>query len=243
MPPLPTPSSPASGRSWHAHSSEHQYLLEGIVLWSLFVTACRSVVVLVARRESRMSRSSPSRSDWASNQDEKTSHQRKDSYQVDFSNPPAIKQEDVDRTTDSPWIKQEQAEETPTNPPLPSHPNTYLESLKQETLQPAFIPIYPWISAPKPLPGPYDAPYYPLPLPTLQPEESFQAAAKIQDTDRAIKAEHEHREEEEKDELETTSYTRHIPLHSTQDREAILQGAIMVSSKGWRRTQWTVLSR
>lgn len=240
MPPLPTPSSQASGRSWLTNSPEHhQYLLEGIVLWSLFVTACRSIVILLARRKSRMSRSSRDRSNLASNQDEKkpSSHQRKDSYQDELSNSPTIKREDTETTAPSPRIKQEQPQYVPaTNPSFPIYPNSYLDSLRQETLQPAFIPIYPWISAPKPLPGPYDAPYYPLPLPTLQPEARAQTATEIHDS--AIKTEEVDREEE----LETASYTRHVPPHSTQDSEAVLQGAVIVSSKGWRRTQWTVVT-
>ncbi|CAA9959617.1 hypothetical protein PTMSG1_03034 [Pyrenophora teres f. maculata] len=240
MPPLPTSSSQASGRSWLTNSSEHRYLLEGIILWSLFVTACRSIVVLVARRKSRMSRSSPNRSDLPSDQDEKkpTPHQRKDSYQDDLSNPPPFKQEDTETTTTWPPIKQEQPQNTlTTNLPFPIHPNTYLDSIRQETLQPAFIPIYPWISAPKALPGPYDAPYYPLPLPTLQPETGLQDTTEIQDP--AIKNEEVNREEEA---LEAALYTRHIPLHSAQDSEAVLRGAVIVSGKGWRRTQWTVMA-
>ena len=184
-----------------------------------------------------MTRSRPSQSDPSSNPDEKRppfSHQRKDSYLDDLSNPPTIKQEDKDTTMGSPVIKQEQSiQHNPTNPSLPTHPNTYLDSLKQETLRPAFIPVYPWIAPPKPLPGPYDAPYYPLPLPTLQTEKSFYPT---ETQSPAIK------KEEDEEELGAASYTRHIPPHSLEERQAVLQGAVIVSSKGWRRMHWTVIA-
>ncbi|RMZ71098.1 hypothetical protein GMOD_00005604 [Pyrenophora seminiperda CCB06] len=193
-----------------------------------------------------MSNSIPNRSNSASNQDDKKStnfHQRKDSYQDDLSTSPKLKQDEETNTTTTaaPSIKQEQPHYPPISSSLPIHPNAYLDSLKQETLYPAFTPIYPWISPPRPLPGPYDAPYYPLPLPTLQQtEQSFQAATEAQDP--AIKSEGE---EEEGEQLEAALYARHLlPPHSSiQEHETVLQGAVIASNKGWRRTQWTVLAR
>lgn len=110
---------------------------------------------------------------------------------------------------------------TPERPSLEKEPNEYLESLKQETLQPKLGPIYPWIAPPQPLPGPYDAPYYPLPLPTIR--------------------RHSHDPSEEApEETSTISYTRRVSTNSTPEHEATIQGSTTVSTTGWRRTQWTV---
>ncbi|EAT82676.1 hypothetical protein SNOG_10341 [Parastagonospora nodorum SN15] len=45
----------------------------------------------------------------------------------------------------------------------PEEQNQRLKALKEELSHAEYIPIYPWIAPPTPLPGPYDAPYYPLP--------------------------------------------------------------------------------
>ena len=106
--------------------------------------------------------------------------------------------------------------------------NTRLQALQQELSQPVFKPIHPWIAPPTPLPGPYDAPYYPLP--TLRRHSN--------DSDTTTESESSPPEE-----IQTISYTRRISTNSstsTEVEEANLQGTVMLSNHGWRRTQWTV---
>ncbi|KAH9877899.1 hypothetical protein J1614_003116 [Plenodomus biglobosus] len=107
----------------------------------------------------------------------------------------------------------------PSSPDL--DPNSYLQSLKQETLQPHLAPIHPWIAPPTPLPGPYDAPYYPLPLPTIRIHSQEPTTDDIQ-------------------ELSTRSYTRRTSANSELSTDTVLEGSTTVSTQGWRRTQWTV---
>ncbi|KAH9871343.1 hypothetical protein IAQ61_005522 [Plenodomus lingam] len=99
--------------------------------------------------------------------------------------------------------------------------NTHLQSLKSETLQPNLAPIHPWIAPPVPLPGPYDAPYYPLPLPTIRSHSQEPATDDFQ-------------------ELSTRSYTRRSSANSELSADIVLEGSTTVSSQGWKRTQWTV---
>ncbi|KAH8722417.1 hypothetical protein GQ44DRAFT_622682 [Phaeosphaeriaceae sp. PMI808] len=105
----------------------------------------------------------------------------------------------------------------------PENPNHHLRALRQELLEPDHKPIYPWISPPTQLPGPYDAPYYPLP--TLNPTISL----------------HSH-------ELAFISpgqtqmfpYSRRVSLNNSSTEDLMLLGKTTVSSQGWRRTEWTV---
>lgn len=86
-----------------------------------------------------------------------------------------------------------------------------------------FKPVYPWISPPQPLPGPYDPRVYPLPTirrhsyPNPSPENPM--------------------------ETNTISYTRRVSTNSVPNHESTLRGSITVSSNGtsgWRRNQWVV---
>lgn len=113
----------------------------------------------------------------------------------------------------------------PTPPALEKDPNQYLQSLKRETLRPDLGPIYPWIAPPAPLPGPYDAPYYPLPLPTIRRHSQDQPAIKT--------------EEDAEDKLIEVPYARRVSTNSIPKHEVILEGSTTFSTQGWRRTHWT----
>ena len=110
----------------------------------------------------------------------------------------------------------------PTPPALEKEPNQYLQSLKEETLKPHLGPIYPWIAPPKPLPGPYDAPYYPLPAPTIRRHSSSSSEAETEEMSKTI------------------PYTRRVSTNSIPKQELNLEGTTTISTQGWRRTQWTV---
>lgn len=114
----------------------------------------------------------------------------------------------------------------PTPPTPEKDPNQYLQSLKQETLEPERGPIYPWIAPPQRLPGPYDAPYYPLPLPTIRRHSHDPSNV----------------ETEESSDTSTISYTRRVSTNSITDQEAVLEGSISTSTQGWRRNHWTVIA-
>jgi hypothetical protein len=100
--------------------------------------------------------------------------------------------------------------------------NERLEALKEELSQPAFKPVHPWIAPPTPLPGPYDAPYYPLP--SIRRHSQDDSSTTVPPPQ----------------EVEIMHYTRRLPPLPTSPSEPTLQGTIMVSNHGWRRTQWTV---
>lgn len=107
----------------------------------------------------------------------------------------------------------------------PDDQNARLQALQEELTQHDFKPVYPWIAPPTPLPGPYDAPYYPLP--------SIRRHSKDSDTTESPPPE----------EIQTISYTRRISTNSstsTEMEDSSLQGTVMLSNHGWRRTQWTV---
>jgi hypothetical protein len=87
---------------------------------------------------------------------------------------------------------------------------------------PTFQPIYPWISPPQPLPGPYDPRFYPLP--TIQ-QHSYDPS---HDTSHDFGS-------------QTTPYARRV---STDNLHATLIGTMTTTSNGktgWRRNQWVVL--
>lgn len=104
------------------------------------------------------------------------------------------------------------------HPPPTPHQPLYQPS-QRVTLHPTFEPIYPWVSPPEALPGPYDPRYYPLP--TLR-RHSFNPTTPISEEKTSI------------------SYTRRISTSSIPTRKSLLSGTTTTSSKGWRRTQWTV---
>jgi hypothetical protein len=117
----------------------------------------------------------------------------------------------------------------------PENLNRRLQALREELSQPASKPIYPWVAAPTPLPGPYDAPYYPLPLPTIKrysDDPNPETPIKTEDVS-----------EETKDIPESTptiSYIHHLSPDTTSDQNPMIRGTITVSNHGWRRTQWTI---
>jgi hypothetical protein len=114
--------------------------------------------------------------------------------------------------------------ETPTPPcSKPDDQNQRLDALKQELSHPTFKPIHPWIAPPTPLPGPYDAPYYPLP--------SIRRASQDSTTSESLP-----------EEIQAISYVRRVSNSSStsEDASSTLHGTITVSNHGWRRTQWTV---
>jgi hypothetical protein len=99
--------------------------------------------------------------------------------------------------------------------------NDRLNSLKQEILQHTEKPIYPWVSPPQALPGPYDPMYFPLPAPTIRKMPLVSSPAK-------------------REGRHSTSYTRLVPDCGTPPRAAVLYGTMTTSTNGWRRTHWNV---
>ncbi|KAF3048580.1 hypothetical protein E8E11_006926 [Didymella keratinophila] len=97
----------------------------------------------------------------------------------------------------------------------------YLNSLKQEILEHTEKPIFPWVSPPQALPGPYDPIYYPLPAPSLRCKASGSLAANVEGRHSA-------------------SYTRHVPKSGIPLGEAVLYGTMTTSTNGWRRSHWNV---
>ncbi|KAF2851503.1 hypothetical protein T440DRAFT_65745 [Plenodomus tracheiphilus IPT5] len=166
-----------------------------VLLVTLLATAARSIVAFVTRRKSRMA-------------DSRLGLDK-------ILNParPTLRREDskieVKRISKSPKSNTE------------LDLNSYLQSLQEEALQPHLAPVHPWIAPPTPLPGPYDAPYYPLPLPTVQSASQEPTAVEFQETF-------------------TRSYTRRPSANSELSAETVLEGSTTVSTQGWRRTQWNV---
>jgi hypothetical protein len=106
----------------------------------------------------------------------------------------------------------------------PEDQNQRLKALNQELSHPEYIPVHPWIAPPTPLPGPYDAPYYPLPSIRRYSHDSTA-------------------ESPPPEELQSISFTRRVSTNSTSGtsaQEPILHGTSTISNHGWRRTQWTI---
>jgi hypothetical protein len=226
MSPLPIPPVPASIQTWPA-LVDRQHLFRFILLFSAFVVAIRSGYLIVAYKKRRTSHSNMSRED--SSVDHKKTLKRRNDSSHDA---------ELHVATDVNQGKKLAAKrggdiESPRSSP-DKEPKQYLQSLKQEILQPFLRPIYPWTSPPKPLPGPYDTPYYPLPLPTIKLEKSIDITIKSP----TVKL--EQTSDNMPEELESISYTRRVPATSTPDRESLIEGFTTVSTKGWKRTQWTV---
>jgi hypothetical protein len=97
----------------------------------------------------------------------------------------------------------------------------HLNSLKQEILEHTEKPIFPWVSPPQALPGPYDPMYYPLPAPSFRCKTSGSLAANIEGRHSA-------------------SFTRLVPKSGTPIGEAVLYGTMTTSTNGWRRSHWNV---
>jgi hypothetical protein len=232
MPPLLKPSNTANTESWHP-PVDLQHLSEAVLLLALFATVLRSV--FIARRKRSMPGSGMGQDDLAINQEKKLPiHQRKDSYQEEEQNLSSRNTEGPGDRTEEKLMLEGRKDAYIRLPSLDQEPNQYLQSLQQETLRPTLSPIYPWMSPPQALPGPYDAPYYPPPLPTIKTEESLQ----IENHSPTIKI--DAISDDIPEELETISYTRRVSANSVPDYDSLLEGTVTVSNKGWRRTQWTV---
>jgi hypothetical protein len=167
-----------------------------ILLFILVIAAAfKTYVVVASRRKRRLDHQNTMQEKEhavsSPKEDDQTATKRKDSVST-----PTIKKEDA-------------------RPSQPEDPNHRLQALQQELSSPALKPVYPWIAPPTPLPGPYDAPYYPPPSirrhsesPSCDPPETQQI----------------------------TTYTRRV----SANQDSILHGSTTVSNHGWRRTQWTV---
>lgn len=86
-----------------------------------------------------------------------------------------------------------------------------------------FKPIYPWISPPQPLPGPYEPRLYPHP--TLR-RHSYPDPSPPPPP-----------------ETSSISYTRRVSTNSIPTRQTVLHGTVTTASNGavgWRRNQWVV---
>jgi hypothetical protein len=97
-----------------------------------------------------------------------------------------------------------------------------LDSLGEELQQDSPEPIYPWTAPPQALPGPYDQPYYPLPMPTIR-RHSIDA------------------ESAPPEEARTVSHFRRISSTGLPPRDTVLHTSTTASTRGWRRTQWVVM--
>ena len=86
-----------------------------------------------------------------------------------------------------------------------------------------FKPIYPWISPPQPLPGPYEPRLYPHP--TLR-RHSYPDPSPPPPPETSL-----------------ISYTRRVSTNSIPARQTMLHGTVTTASNGavgWRRNQWVV---
>jgi hypothetical protein len=121
----------------------------------------------------------------------------------------------------------------------PEDPNRRLLAIQEELSQHSLTPIYPWTAPPTPLPGPYDAPYYPLPLPSIR---AFMNDVPATTVEPLIKSEDVASDSEEiPEETYITPYTRQLSPDTAPDQNPpIIRGTTTTSNHGWRRTQWTV---
>ncbi|KAF2031185.1 hypothetical protein EK21DRAFT_88318 [Setomelanomma holmii] len=108
-----------------------------------------------------------------------------------------------------------------TQPSQPEIPHRHLHALRQELSQSEPIPVFPWIAPPTQLPGPYDAPFYPLP---------------------SIRRDSHDASDFPSEKTQTMPYIRRISTDSMPTQESTIRGTTTVSNHGWRRTQWTVAS-
>ncbi len=113
-------------------------------------------------------------------------------------------------------------------------PKDYLQSLKEETLQPTQIPIWPWTAPPRQLPGPYDAPYYPPPPPPSNPGGYSE--------DPPIKLEEEETSNQISKDLSTGSTALCVSALSIANDENTRDHSATTSTHGWRRAQWSASS-
>lgn len=106
----------------------------------------------------------------------------------------------------------------PTEKELPDRPPQ--NQVQDQT--PTFKPIYPWITPPHPLPGPYDPNHYPLP--SVRRHSSVEKSSPEVNPEKA----------------NTISYTRRVSTNSIPIRHSTLHGTITTSHQGWRRNLWVV---
>jgi hypothetical protein len=121
----------------------------------------------------------------------------------------------------------------------PEDPNRRLLAIQEELSQSSARPVYPWIAPPTPLPGPYDAPYYPLPLPSIRAltDNSTATTSKPSIMTEDVSSE----TNETPEETHITSYTRQLsPDTAPEQTPPTIYGTTTISNHGWRRTQWTV---
>lgn len=95
----------------------------------------------------------------------------------------------------------------------------YASSGEQHQQTPVYKSVYPWTSPPQPLPGPYDPRLYPLP--TIRRHSCDPSVPESKD-------------------VAAPSYTRRVSLNSIPTQHSTLRGTVTISSKGWRRKQWTI---
>jgi hypothetical protein len=98
-------------------------------------------------------------------------------------------------------------------------PRQYGTSQRKDQQQPTSKPIYPWLSPPQALPGPYDPRLYPLP--TIR-RHSYDPSVHVPE------------------QLSTISYSRRVSTMDLPNQHSILHGSVITSTKGWRRNQWVV---
>ncbi|KAF2826033.1 hypothetical protein CC86DRAFT_38201 [Ophiobolus disseminans] len=189
MAPHSRPSDPSRRDLWIMSTSPGDFF-KILLFVSIVATAFKSYVVF-SLREKRLS-------------EQKNSIQEKDVKTSLQENEP---------------ISRPSAEQEAVYTTQPEDPNQRLHALRQELSQPTLKPVYPWIAPPTPLPGPYDAPYYPLPSIRRHSHDPSCESPGAQST---------------------VPYTRRISTTSTPAQEPILRGTTTISNHGWRRTQWTV---
>ncbi len=124
-----------------------------------------------------------------------------------------------EKLTTKPFLQRHDSAMSPNG--LESYHNNYLNSLKEEILQQTEKPIYPWITPPQTLPGPYDPMYYPLPAPSHQYEPVGSHPANLEGR-------------------HSTSYTYLVPKAGVPQSGVVLYGTLTTSTNGWRRLHWNV---
>jgi hypothetical protein len=232
MPSHPILSSRASIPNWPTLVETSVYIKAAFVL-SLVIIALREIVILIVRRKRRTPDTTMNREDTLADQEKGIAmEQRRDSphgeallFPTDSDKDSEVPQEEVsDPQQHKDGVSSLRSSE--------EEQNHYLQSLKEETLNPTLIPIPPWIAPPKSLPGPYDAPYYPVPLPTLRRHTDEAPSTKSEEPP-SIKTEEVSNTPPK--EFERISYTH----PSTPNQPTVLETSITISPNRWRRTQWT----
>lgn len=234
MSPLPIPPGVASLDCWGIILEPHSHW-SIVLLLSFFAAATYSIIVVLGKRKRSVSNSDQNMEGSNMGHEELPVRQRKDSPQnqeLDLSmskeQPPVVELKENKDDSEA------QSYDIPRRISPGQNQNDHLESLKQETLEPSLLPIYPWIAPPQRLPGPYDAPYYPVPLPTIAIQET------AGDGSSAQISKNEMTSSDRPEELETIVYSRRLPPMNASESEFVREGVVTVSTRGWRRTLWTV---